>query len=153
MNVLDDIDEYEYQEIPQHNTIIDIESNNYEKNRNHGNSNIELITYHQRFEPIKNNKENGSIYSPEPEIIPNIKDEIPETNINEEPKIFQEQIPITNKLLKIDIITDYVSTKQPIYFKKIENLVLDPIISNDFIIDVSPQNKWSDDFEFIEKND
>ena len=63
--------------------VIESEDNKYQNKTDFGNSNIELITYHQRFEPIKNNKENGSIYSPEPEIIPNIKDEIPETNINE----------------------------------------------------------------------
>ncbi len=55
---------------------------------------------------------------------------------------------------KIKIITDYVDSgiKPPIYFKKIESLQLEPI-NNDFVITISPNNKWAEDFEFIEKND
>ena len=56
---------------------------------------------------------------------------------------------------KIKIITDYIGleARQPIYFKKIESLQLEPVINSNFIINISPNNKWDHDFEFIEKND
>lgn len=71
---------------------------------------------------------------------------------------FLTEVKKTSPKNQIKIITNYVGTDklESAYFRKVDikNFNPNPITNpNDFIIDISPINKWDKEFIFIEKNE